>query len=313
MTVKDLNLSLDQALLQSWSSDRAVSNLNAARARSRKPSAATKREPAPANSPLPEPIGSQERAMELAASHGRVWGVPPAEQAGAQVSPQAAQEAIERIGQAAAQAQGQQQQSATKTAPGSKKRSKKRAAPATGAARNNRQTVLIGFIAIMNMAFLVLAGIWLTGAFPQARLEAAPTPAVAPAAIQAMAADFDQRLAAMEQSLSSLGEALTVAPAAPSQDQPASSEVNAEPEPAAALPQWQVNLGQFTRHSDALAVQEQVKSAGFQATVSQPQGADKGSYQVALAGFGIRLDAEQAAGQIMEKTRLNGLWVGQAK
>jgi hypothetical protein len=86
---------------------------------------------------------------------------------------------------------------------------------------------------------------------------------------------------------------------------------------AAALKPWYINLGNFPERSEAVTVQQQVKSLGYNADISsvtipnEPDGsADTTTgYQLRITGFEDQESAEATAARIMDSSELNGLWV----
>jgi hypothetical protein len=85
----------------------------------------------------------------------------------------------------------------------------------------------------------------------------------------------------------------------------------------AVLKPWYINLGSFPTSSEALTVQQQVKSLGYNADISsvtipnEPGGSANAitGHQLRITGFEDQKSAEATAAQIMNSSELNGLWV----
>lgn len=221
------------------------------------------------------------------------------------------------------------------------------AAPATARAATRRTAwpaqpsrapwILAAAIAVMNMLFLVLAGLWLTGTGLQGTL--------APPGVVAQDAPADNpRLNALGDQLSALNLQMSelradievlqvpapsiVSPAVPetidhsaqtdgiasaAAADPAPDGANTAPAPVtetAAPPQtWQVNLGDFLTRKAAQATLAQLADIGLQGQVRSVDAAGNTTYLVTLDNFLQRTDAEEVANDIMRRTELNGLWV----
>jgi cell division septation protein DedD len=71
---------------------------------------------------------------------------------------------------------------------------------------------------------------------------------------------------------------------------------------------WHVNLGTFSTKEAAVRLQKQLLALGHSVQVNSASIENKTAYRVQLPGFKDRESAERVAKQIMDKTRLNGLW-----
>ena len=77
-----------------------------------------------------------------------------------------------------------------------------------------------------------------------------------------------------------------------------------------ASPAWQINLGHFDTRDEAVSMQRELAALGYTADIAT---ADDAGVTLLLGGFGERKLAELAAKDIMQRTRLNGLWVSGGK
>jgi len=71
---------------------------------------------------------------------------------------------------------------------------------------------------------------------------------------------------------------------------------------------WYVNIGTFSSKDAARRLQKQLLTLGHSVQINTTSFDNKPAYRVQLPGFKDREAAESAARQIMEKTNLNGLW-----
>lgn len=201
-------------------------------------------------------------------------------------------------------------------------------------AHGNLQWLLTAAVAVVNMLFIGLAALWLTGTDLKGSLvhsntnNAAKTEAVI-AAVQ----ESNTQMASMVLELSTLKEqlntlAIEVKKTASSQDQgtlPAASNPIVLPqtaEKAALLPPpiasavtkpktttWQVNLGDYASRKEARQTQQILQNMGLQTQMNQLQANGTTAYLVSISGYADRQDAEDVANEIMSDTQLNGLWV----
>lgn len=298
MTAKDLNLSLDQALLQSRAKNNRTSDArltaireSAARPSTNKPDA---RSGMADNAKLRGAVVPQKKMARIPTPE---WASSPA---------------------ADAKASRISAQNSSKITPVSGYAAMSRSA--------RRQGILVGAIVLANMLFLVLAGLWLTGTDYRGLL--APTSIVTATnnelpQLQTMLADIKHRLAAMEQSLVTLQSATapTTTPEEAEQPAPASPEpvpqvATADPAPSPppveVPPVWEVNLGDFDTRAEAITSHQQIQALDLEPVISRHRRNGRNLYQVHLTGFSDRQAAEQAANKIMQETSLNGLWVARA-
>ena len=188
--------------------------------------------------------------------------------------------------------------------------------------RSNWALMLIAGVAIVNMAFLLAAGIWLsTLQHTIASQTAANATDIAPR-LEILLIDTNDRLAALQQQFDELRlsfhdhQQLTASvnarikqaeAASPVQNMPA--EESLPKEMPIAADNWYVSLGTFSSEVDSARVRSQLDSIGQLAQVSRYDDKGKASFELRLAGFKDRESAEVAAGSILEKTNLNGLSV----
>jgi len=188
--------------------------------------------------------------------------------------------------------------------------------------RKNWHTTTIAGFAIINMAFLLAAGIWLstlqhTLAAPIATMITGTVPR-----IEIMLVDTNDRLDALQRQLYELivviddHQQLTAAVYAEQEDDQTvlvgenvpASKVSAKEIPRAA-DNWYVNLGTFSSEDAADRVRLQLNSTRQQAQISRYDLPGTTSFELRLAGFEDRESAELAAGEVMENTELNGLTI----
>ena len=198
--------------------------------------------------------------------------------------------------------------------------------------------ILAAAIAVMNMLFLVLAGLWLTGTEFQSRplpTEVAPQDASASNerlnALGTQMATLNQQMSELrseiEQLRAPLPSDITVSTgpdngkvlgdsASAATDSPLADPEPADPAPvenAVDSPRtWQVNLGDFNTRSAAQATLAQLGKIGLQGQIRTDASSGSASYMVTLDNFVQREDAEAVANDIMRKTELNGLWVARS-
>jgi len=179
-----------------------------------------------------------------------------------------------------------------------------------GPARAGGAPWAVATIALTNMAFLVLAGLWLSGYGREAPRTPAPAAGMAPEladalpGVQAQLGELRRELRLLQTAIDAQRQLLVAAHLA-------RSEATATPAPEAAgaatePPRWHINLGEFSSRAEAAALGEQLAQLGHPGAVVA---ADGGPVTLRLAGFGARQEAEAAAAEIMARTSLNGLWV----
>lgn len=182
-------------------------------------------------------------------------------------------------------------------------------------ARKPQPWLLPALIVLVNMAFLLVAGLWLTGT----DFHRPPTREAAVASAMPMATN---ELTALQTRLDAIQEQLTVLQSTLEEQQRLllfsrlealqsadPDQVNAEDSaatPASSAPAWQINLGHFDTRAEAVAVQSDLGKLGYAASL---EAADDGGVRLLLGGFRERKLAELTAKDIMQSTRLNGLWV----
>ena len=211
--------------------------------------------------------------------------------------------------------------------PGHRKRSDKPLAKP----RASRQWLVVSCVAVANMLFLLLAGIWLSGNTYYATAPYNTAPAETSADIVASLAQVTDRLNTLEIKLENLQLSLdrqqlqkpveSENSSPPVNEQPPASPSKIDDTPVAdsgepssvqvKVKPWHVNLGNFDSREAAAATQYRVAAIGHRAEISPPASEGTG-YQVILPGFSDRESAEFAANQIMLQTDLNGLWVGES-
>ncbi|MEZ5529462.1 MAG: SPOR domain-containing protein [Porticoccaceae bacterium] len=100
----------------------------------------------------------------------------------------------------------------------------------------------------------------------------------------------------MEQSFITLQASLEKQPGAPAKSDKKANTL------------WSLNLGTFSSQEAARSLKEKISKLGYQATMNETTLGGKPAYRVQLPGFKSREAAEKVAGQLMNKTNLNGLW-----
>ena len=196
---------------------------------------------------------------------------------------------------------------------------KKRATGPTRGHGGGRQWIAVAVIAVANMLFLMLAGIWLTGHTydSAARLSAAHA-GITPE-LQLMLAQIDNRLNTIEQQLGGLQSTLDGQQALKVSDtfdiDKQLREALDQHEPTAHTPAppvaWHVNLGNFDSREVALGLQQRLQAIGHATKIKSTKNDDKTAYLVILPGFSDRESAESVAKKIMEQTDLQSLWVAE--
>lgn len=190
--------------------------------------------------------------------------------------------------------------------------------PAAGVARKHAgpSAWFATGIALANMLFLLLAGIWLTG---YGQMPATP-PAVSMAPIAEPAlTDLRTQLDAVRQQLASVQEVveaqhqlLVVAQRKFAEAVPA-QPAKADAGQAAPDPLWQVNIGHGHAKEESAVMQRELQALGYAAEITSETRAEGEGYRVLLTGFGDRDVAELTAKDIMARTRFNGLWVSKSE
>ncbi len=204
----------------------------------------------------------------------------------------------------------------------SRKQNKRPAGQTRGHAGGGQWTAItIALIAVANMLFLMVAGIWLSGhTFDSAARPGAARAEITPE-LGLLLAQINNRLSTIDQQLGDLHLALDKQQAiivpdsfdidshlreALSQDE----NTTDAPPPAAT---WHINLGNFDSREVALGLQQRMQAIGHQTRIKPTTSDDKTSFLVVLAGFDQRESAELVAKQIMEQTDLNSLWVAEGE
>lgn len=206
----------------------------------------------------------------------------------------------------------------------------KRRQPA--AVKTNRQWLAVAAIALLNMAFLALAALWLTGNAYQfdgaGSRTANSADAVSASTLAAMQAglterteqlgqqlgeqlgqQLDPQLQSLQSTLQEQGRLLAALQSEVAQLRGRLAATAVTTPAQASAKGWHINLGSFPTTRGALELQQQMKAWGHAALV-RPETADgETSYRVLIDGFRDRETADNAARKIMEQTNLNGLWV----
>ncbi|GAB5452986.1 MAG: hypothetical protein Hals2KO_33140 [Halioglobus sp.] len=186
-------------------------------------------------------------------------------------------------------------------------------------AKPNRQWLAVTGIALLNMAFLLLAALWLSGNAYQVSDRQPPgitttngtDSALADlhaasdrneqqlSAVQAALQEQARLLVALQAELAQLNAAGAIAP-------PAASATAVT---VAATPDWHINLGAFRTADAARTVLRDVRDKGYSPDVQQEVIGGETTYRVVLKGFASREAADAEAHRIMQQTSLSGLWV----
>lgn len=200
--------------------------------------------------------------------------------------------------------------------------------------RVDRHWLLTAAIAIVNMLFLGLAAIWLTGtdlkgtfSSPdnnneiglQATMIALQETNQRLAAItlelgsvKAQLSELDAKISsppALEQAPSPSAKPTAVLPAQAATSAPAPEVTIAEKQAKPAPTSWQINLGDYSTRKEARAAQRTLQNIGLQAQISPLKENGMPGFLVSISGFADRQDAEDVASEVMIDTDLNGLWV----
>ncbi|MEZ5569451.1 MAG: hypothetical protein R3E54_14095 [Halioglobus sp.] len=177
-------------------------------------------------------------------------------------------------------------------------------------------------IALVNMLFLLLAGIWLTGtqyspltsrAPADATLEAPEAPALT--RLQTQLDVMQEQLLTLQATLEEqqrllLFSRLEAELAAEQGDaSPGDASPGAAVSPPASPPGWQIHLGHFATREAAVTLQNDLRRLGYNADIAASTTPDDSGVSLLLKGFSERKLAELTAKDIMQSTRLNGLWV----
>ena len=200
---------------------------------------------------------------------------------------------------------------------GGQKAAAARQKPAAGTARKpaGPSGWFAAAVALANMLFLLLAGIWLSG---YGRMPATPPATGVTPITESGLADLRTQLDAVQQQLAGLQTVVEaqhrllvvtqrkLADAAPA---PA-----AEPDAGQAAPDplWQVNIGHVHAQEESATMQRELQALGYAAEITAETRAESEGFRVLLTGFGDRDAAELTAKDIMARTRFNGLWVSRS-
>jgi hypothetical protein len=195
------------------------------------------------------------------------------------------------------------------TAPSGQKPSPRR----VRAGNRNRLWVPTALIALVNMLFLVVAGIWLTGPRLTPASNAASAAEVELNQLQTQLDVMQEQLVLVQSTLEEQQRLLILrqleTPPEVTPQAAATAHEDATAETAPALPTWQVHLGHFATRDEAIALQLDLAQLGYTATIAAAATPDEPGVALLLGGFAERDLAELAAKDIMQRTRLNGLWV----
>lgn len=180
-------------------------------------------------------------------------------------------------------------------------------------------------IALVNMLFLVVAGIWLSGYFFQPAGLGGPAALVEDDRIAPLLVELNSRVGALEQQLadlqvSTVRQQQTIISSQQSMEARLTAQweqalTAREPKPEAApaeppaAPAWYVNLGDYVSREGAAALERQMLDLGYRVEIETRTEDSRIIYRVTLPGFVDQASADQAAQGIMEQTSLNGLWV----
>ena len=192
-------------------------------------------------------------------------------------------------------------------------------------------------IAITNMLFLVLAGIWLSeragGLSTQAAL---PRSDITPQ-LEVMQTRLEQRIGTLEQQLADLQIAIngqqhliisayqeigvlikegndgTAAPADAAQPSVASSQEAPKTKQVEEKTGWYINLGSFPDKQAASDIQAQFQALGYAARIQALETDNQTAYAVLLPGFKDQASAEMTVNQLLDQIELDGLSVWKEK
>lgn len=200
----------------------------------------------------------------------------------------------------------------------------------TKAAYNSNKGLWVGLfgIAFVNMLFLVLAGIWLSGTPLNTSTQTNSIAARSASEISLSLNDVNRRLDEISQTLQDLQVTaktqlqppaaapfdinLQLRQALSDHESSSDSAAAANNIPAAPI-SWRVNLGAFSSRDEALKKQQLIRTFGYHAKINPIVRDTQIVYDVALTGFSNQKSAEQVANQIMEKANLDSLWVSESR
>ncbi len=184
--------------------------------------------------------------------------------------------------------------------------------------RRNFAAITISLVVIVNMAFLLLAGIWIS-TFPGSHAQTnTPSVADATAVVELKIAETNSRLDLLQQQVHELIELIKTQ----QQFAEASGKVSAEEEPIIKsgadiidftnestnpVDNWYINLGTFDTEKLASSAQKQLLAMGQQPDIQRTEQVSSTTFELVISGFSDRESAELAAGYIMENSDLNGL------
>lgn len=182
-----------------------------------------------------------------------------------------------------------------------------------------RAWIVGSLVSLINMAFLVLAALWLTG--NTYRVTSFPANTGSPATTAAaedlrggldetarQLAELKAALAAQSELLGAIEQQLALLPAAAPVSRE-EEEVTAPPTAATPRDNWQITLGSFSSAAGAIELQKSLQAKGYAAQVETPESAKTANYRVWLGGYKDREAADKAAIELMDQTSLTGLWV----
>ena len=189
--------------------------------------------------------------------------------------------------------------------------------------RRNRPSYTATILASANFAFLVLAGLWLFYQGPGAPDRAYahnPDTEASLALVTSQLQTLQQQLNALQ---TGIGEERAAALArhealashlgntASRPTDAADAAAGAASEQAELQKGWHINLGTFPNKDAARKLLAQLQALGHRAQIESNNVNKAAIHSVTVPGFQNQEAAEVAAKQLMEKTSLNGLWVGQ--
>lgn len=199
----------------------------------------------------------------------------------------------------------------------------------TKEASARRAWITASFVSLVNMAFLVLAALWLTGSNYQVPgLPGFVSPILVPPiqgrdpgpALHELQSGLDAtvgQLADLEGAVAAQSEMLTAIQAQldrarEPREVPVVAAAAAPPpveDLAPVAEDWQINLGSFSSLEDAMNLQAELASIGYAAQVGRPSDPGETAYRVWLGGYENRAAADTVAHKLMAQTSLTGLWV----
>jgi len=192
----------------------------------------------------------------------------------------------------------------------------------TGDTSAQRAWITASLISLINMTFLVVAALWLTGnTYEVPGLEFMGARIAEPLILEDLKpiesglnqntmqlSELNAALAAQAEMLAAIQAQLAAPEAGAVNTEEAPSPLTTEAD-VAAVEDWQINLGSFPSAEGATRLQAQLASLGYAAQVGRPDRQGETAYRVWLGGYENREAADTAAHHLMEQTSLTGLWV----